>query len=105
MGLRGEIRPAERVWLVYTYTENALGGNVGQSNHVLANSIAGDKAERWAGAGEEGLAATKHDGAEVESILIDKTKAGFLPGLVRRRQSPQRAVPLARVLPTRGHPR
>jgi hypothetical protein len=89
MGLRGEIRPAERVWLVYTYTENALGGNVGQSNHVLANSIAGDKAERWAGAGEEGLAATKHDGAEVESILIDKTKA----------------VPLARVLPTRGHPR
>ena len=32
--------------------------------------------ERRPGAGEEWLAATKHDGAEVESILIDKTGLG-----------------------------
>jgi hypothetical protein len=32
--------------------------------------------ERRVGAGEEWLAATKHDGAEVESILIDKTGLG-----------------------------
>jgi hypothetical protein len=32
--------------------------------------------ERWPGAGEEWLAAAKHDGAEVESILIDKTGLG-----------------------------
>src|SRR5580704_4078860 len=32
--------------------------------------------ERRPGAGEEWLATTKHDGAEVESILIDKTGLG-----------------------------
>ena len=38
--------------------------------------------DRWpqggaaAGAGEEWLAATKHEGAEVELILINKTKVG-----------------------------
>jgi hypothetical protein len=53
-----------------------LSGNVRQPNHVLANSIAGHKAERRPGAGEEWLAATKHDGVEVESILINKTKVG-----------------------------
>ena len=41
-----------------------------------SNSIAGHKAERRPGAGEEWLAATQHDGVEVESILIDKTKIG-----------------------------
>src|SRR5882762_5097012 len=50
--------------------------NVRQPDHVLANSIAGHQAERRPGAGEEGLAATQHDGVEVESILIDKTKIG-----------------------------
>ena len=53
-----------------------LSGNVRQPNHVLANSIAGNKAERRPGAGEEWRAATKHDGVEVESILINKTKVG-----------------------------
>ena len=50
-------------------------GNVRQFNH-LANEIAGHKAERRPGAGEEWLAATKNDGAEVKSILINKTKCG-----------------------------
>ncbi|MFZ0591559.1 MAG: hypothetical protein WAM39_13930 [Bryobacteraceae bacterium] len=53
-----------------------LSGNVRQPNHILGNEIAGHKAERRPGAGEEWLAATKHDGAEVESILINKTKVG-----------------------------
>src|SRR5476649_2240906 len=52
------------------------GGNVGQPDRVLANAIAGDKAERRPGAGEEWLAATKHDRVQVESILIDKAKVG-----------------------------
>jgi hypothetical protein len=52
-----------------------LSGNVRQPNHI-ANEIAGHKAERRPGAGEEGLAATKHHGAEVESILINKAKVG-----------------------------
>ena len=38
-----------------------LSRNVRQSNHVLGNEIAGNKAERWPRAGEEWLAATKHD--------------------------------------------
>ncbi len=50
--------------------------HVGQPDHVLVHLIAGDEAERWARAGEEWLAATKHDGVEVESILINKTKVG-----------------------------
>src|SRR5262249_48060504 len=53
-----------------------LSGNVRQPNHALANEIAGHKAERRPRAGEEWLAATKHDGTEVESILINKTKVG-----------------------------
>ena len=53
-----------------------LSGNVRQPNHVLVNEIAGHKAERRPGAGEEWLAATKHDGVEVKSILIYKTKVG-----------------------------
>ena len=53
-----------------------LSRNVRQPNHVLANEIAGHKAERRPRAGEEWLAATKHDGVEVESILINKTKVG-----------------------------
>jgi hypothetical protein len=53
-----------------------LSGNVSQPNHVPENEIAGHKAQRRPGAGEEWLAATKHDGVEVESILINKTKVG-----------------------------
>jgi hypothetical protein len=48
-----------------------LSGNVRQPNHVLANEIAVHKAERRPGAGEEGLAASKYDGVEVKSILIN----------------------------------
>src|SRR5271169_6107903 len=47
-----------------------LSGNVRQPNHVLANEIAGHKAERRPRAGEEWLAATKYDGVAVKSILI-----------------------------------
>ena len=50
--------------------------NVRQPNRVLADQIAGHKAEQWSGAGEEWLAATEHDGVEVEPILIDETKVG-----------------------------
>jgi hypothetical protein len=53
-----------------------LSRNVRQPNHVLANQIGGHKAERRPGAGEEWLAATKHDGVEVKSILINETKVG-----------------------------
>src|ERR1700728_1000424 len=53
-----------------------LSRHVCQPNHVLVNSIAGKKAERRSGAGEEWFAATKHDGAQVKSILINKTKVG-----------------------------
>ena len=52
------------------------GWGIGQPDHVLDNQIVGHKAERRPGAGEEWLAATKHDGVEVESILIDKTNVG-----------------------------
>jgi hypothetical protein len=50
--------------------------NVRQPHHVLANEIAGHKAERRPGADEEWFAATEYDGMEVESILINKTKVG-----------------------------
>jgi hypothetical protein len=63
-----------RIQLVhYTYCENALSRNVRQPNQVLGDQIAGRQVERRPGAGEEWRAAPKHDGAEVESILIDKT--------------------------------
>src|SRR5262245_65685550 len=50
--------------------------NVGQPDRVLADQVAGHKPERRPRAREEWLAVTKHDGAEVESILINKTKLG-----------------------------
>src|ERR1700686_3112526 len=53
-----------------------LGRNVRHSDRVLVNQVAGHKAERRPGAGEEWRAATKHEGAEVESILINKAKVG-----------------------------
>jgi len=39
--------------------------------------------ERRAGPGEEWLTATKHYGAEVESILINKAKLGQTPRQLR----------------------
>ena len=51
-------------------------GNVRQPNHARVDWIAGHKAERRPGPGEEGLATTKHNGAEVESVLVDKAKSG-----------------------------
>jgi hypothetical protein len=53
-----------------------LGRNVRQPYRVLADQIASHKAERWPRPSEEWLAAAKHDGAEVNSILINKTKVG-----------------------------
>src|SRR5262249_5844631 len=53
--------------------------NVRQPNHILANSFAVHKAERRPGADEEWLPMTKHDGMEVESILINQTKIGQAP--------------------------
>ena len=50
-----------------------------QPDHVLANSFAGHKAESRPGAGEEWLAMTKHDGMDVESILINEIKVGQAP--------------------------
>ena len=53
-----------------------LSRNVCQPHHVLANEIAGHKAKRRPGAGEEWFAATKYDWMEVEPVLIDKTEVG-----------------------------
>src|SRR5256885_2413762 len=53
-----------------------LSRNVRQSDHVLGNSIAGHQVEGRSGAGEEWPATTEHDGVEVDSILVNKTKVG-----------------------------
>jgi hypothetical protein len=53
-----------------------LSRNVRQPNGVLANSIAGYQAEWRSSANEEWFAAPKHEGAEVEAILIDQTRFG-----------------------------
>jgi hypothetical protein len=58
------------------WAAHRLGRNVCQPYRVLADQVAGHKAERWSRASEERLAAAKHDGVEVESILINKTKVG-----------------------------
>jgi hypothetical protein len=57
-------------------TDQALGRNVGQPYRVLADQVAGHEAERRPGAGEEWLAAAKHDVVELEPILINETKIG-----------------------------
>jgi hypothetical protein len=56
-----------------------LSRNVRQPDHVLANSFAGHKAQPRPRAGEEWLAMTKHDGMDVESILINQIKVGQAP--------------------------
>src|SRR5262245_53226913 len=53
--------------------------NVRQPNHILANSFAVHKAERRPCPDEEWLPMTKHDGMEVESILINQTKIRQAP--------------------------
>src|SRR5215218_3628445 len=53
-----------------------LSRNVGQPDHILANPIISHKAERRPGSGEIRLAVTKHDGVQVDSILIDQAKFG-----------------------------
>src|SRR5690606_33436504 len=52
------------------------GRNIGQLDHVLANPIVSHKAKRRPGSGEIGLAVTKHDGVQVDTILVDQTKLG-----------------------------
>src|SRR5215468_2302880 len=56
-----------------------LSRNVRQPDHVRANSFAGHKAEPRPRAGEEWLAMTKHDGMDVESILINQIEVGQAP--------------------------
>ena len=50
--------------------------NVGQPDHILANPIIGDQAKPRPGPGEIWLAVTKHDGVQVDSILVDQAKVG-----------------------------
>jgi hypothetical protein len=53
-----------------------LGWNVCQPDRVLVDLVACHKAERWPRPSEEWLAATKHDGAQVESVLINQAEVG-----------------------------
>src|SRR5262245_22726059 len=53
-----------------------LSRNVGQPDHILANPVISHKAERRPGSGEIWFAVTKHDGVQVDSILIDQAKFG-----------------------------
>jgi len=53
-----------------------LSRNVRQSDHILANPIIRHQAERRPGSSEIWLAVTKHDGVQVDSILIDQAKFG-----------------------------
>src|ERR687889_450095 len=53
-----------------------LSRNVGQPDHILANPVMSHKAERRPGSGEIWFAVTKHDGVQVDSILIDQAKFG-----------------------------
>src|SRR4051812_38833898 len=52
------------------------GWDARQPNRLLAKTIAGNDAERWPRAGKVRLSAAKHEGAEVELILVDKTEVG-----------------------------
>src|SRR5579859_1652607 len=61
------------------------GRDTGQPDRVLADTIAGDDAERWPGAGKVRLAAAQHEGAEVETVLVDQAKVGE----ARRQRGPR----------------
>src|ERR1700722_2090179 len=56
-----------------------LSRNVRQPDYIPANAIARHQAEPRPGAGEERLATSKHDGMDVESILINQAKVGQAP--------------------------
>jgi hypothetical protein len=49
----------------------ASGWGIRQSNRVLTNWIGGNKTKRRPGTGKKWFAATEHDWAEIESILIN----------------------------------
>src|SRR5580692_11545492 len=51
----------------WTSAAHRLGRNVCQPDRILADQVTGHQTERRPGAGEEWLAAPKHDGMEVES--------------------------------------
>src|SRR5919199_446899 len=53
-----------------------LSRNVGQPDHILTNPVMSHKAERRPGSGEIWFAVTKHDGVQVDSILINQAKFG-----------------------------
>ena len=53
-----------------------LSRNVGQPDHILANPVISHKPERRPGSGEIWFAMTKHDGVQVDSILIEQAKFG-----------------------------
>src|SRR5262245_26751119 len=53
-----------------------LSRNVGQPDHILANSVMRHEAERWPGSGEIGFAMTEHDRVQVDPILIDQAEFG-----------------------------
>ncbi len=54
----------------------ASGRRIGQPDHCIIDSIMSHRAERWPWPREIWLAVTKHDGMQVDSILIDQTKFG-----------------------------
>jgi hypothetical protein len=54
----------------------ARAGDTGNPNRFLAKTIGGNDAERWPSAGKVRLPAAKHEGAEVEAILVDKIELG-----------------------------
>ena len=70
----GPVESAQPVWRV-----TRLSRNVRQPDYILANAVAGHKAEPRPGAGEERLARPEHDGMDVESILVNQTKVGQAP--------------------------
>src|SRR6187551_3663671 len=56
--------------------QTPLRGRVGQPDYILANPIVGHKAEPRPGSGKIWPPLTKHDGVQVDSILIDQAKFG-----------------------------
>jgi len=68
------LSPTDRAQFFQTVVR--LSRNVGQPDHILTNPIVSHQAERRSGSGEIWLAVTKHDGVQVDSILIDQAKFG-----------------------------
>src|SRR3954449_5763172 len=52
------------------------GWDTRKPNRLLAKVIIGNDAERWSSAGKVRLSGAKHEGAEVETILVDETEVG-----------------------------